>query len=408
MSLKEKSLFYHKHPEPGKLTVNPSKPSSTQEHLKLAYSPGVAEPVKEIMKDPLAVFDYTIKGELVGVVTDGSAVLGLGNVGPLASKPVMEGKALLFKRFGKLNAFDIEINADTMDDFIKTVVNIAPTFGGINLEDIKAPECFYIEKMLNEKLNIPVLHDDQHGTAIVIAAGLMNALEIQNKKLQDIQIVCLGAGAAGIASMNLLLHLGLPRQNLKLLDSKGVIHSEREDLNPYKKPFALKTQARTVQDALQDADVFIGVAGPNLLNADDLKKMAPDPIVFALSNPDPEIEPKIALAACKNLILATGRSDYPNQINNVLCFPYLFRGALDARASCINTAMQIAAVNAIRQLTHAPITEEVKTAYPDDATFEFGPYYILPKPTDSRLFDSVSKAVFQAAKDSGVSCKPKN
>lgn len=400
--LKQRALHYHANPTPGKLAVAVTKPTNNQDDLSLAYSPGVAEPVIAIANEPQDAYRYTSKGNLVAVMTNGTAVLGLGNVGALASKPVMEGKAVLFKRFANIDVFDIEVDAASPDDFIATAKSIAPTFGGINLEDIKAPECFEIEQILCEQLDIPVFHDDQHGTAIVIAAGLLNALELQDKKLEDAKIVCIGAGAAGIASMRLLVGMGANRDNMLLIDSQGVIHTGREDLNPYKFAFANKTDKRTLADALEGADVFIGLAKPDLLNAELLTSMADKPVIFALSNPDPEIKPELAKSVCDDLIIATGRSDYPNQVNNVLCFPYIFRGALDVKATCINQAMQIAAVEAIRGLTHEPVPEEVKESYPNVSDWSFGPDYILPKPTDPRLFERVSRAVANAAIASGV------
>ena len=402
---REQALEYHAGVRPGKIEVVPTKEAKTQKDLSLAYSPGVAIPCTEIKNNPADVFKYTAKGNLVGVITNGTAVLGLGNIGPLASKPVMEGKAVLFKRFADINVFDIEVDADDPQAFIDTVKNISPTFGGINLEDIKAPECFDIEKALINQLNIPVFHDDQHGTAIVVAAGLLNALELQQKKLSQARIVCIGAGAAGIASMRLLLALGAEKNNMLLLDSQGVIHSGRNDLNEYKHEFAHATDRRTLTDALVDADVFIGVAKADLLDAKLLKLMAPKPVIFALSNPDPEIRPELALSVCSDLIIATGRSDYPNQVNNVLCFPYIFRGALDVRATCINQAMHIAAVEAIRQLVHEPVPQEVKDNYPGVTDWDFGPQYIIPKPIDPRLRERVSIAVANAAIMSGVSRK---
>ncbi len=401
--LKKRALNYHALPTPGKLAVSLTKPTESQDDLSLAYTPGVAEPVLAIEKTPEDAYRYTAKGNLIAVMTNGTAVLGLGNVGALASKPVMEGKAVLFKRFADIDVFDIEMNAKNPQEFVSTAMCIAPTFGGINLEDIKAPECFEIEQSLTDQLDIPVFHDDQHGTAIVVAAGLLNALELQGKTLSEAKIVCIGAGAAGIASMRLLVALGADKANMLLLDSKGVIHSGREDLNPYKFAFATTSDARTLKEALVGADVFIGVAKPDLLTPELLKSMAPKAILFALSNPNPEIRPEIAREVRDDLILATGRSDYPNQVNNVLCFPYIFRGALDARATCINQAMQIAAVEAIRQLVHEPVPEEVKHNYPGVSDWEFGPEYILPKPIDPRLKASVSRAVYDAAVASGVS-----
>jgi len=400
--LKERALHYHEFPNPGKLSVNVSKSTQTQEDLSLAYSPGVAEPVLAIAENPNDVYRYTCKGNLIAVMTNGTAVLGLGDVGPLASKPVMEGKAVLFKQFAGIDVFDIEVDAKNPQDFISTAKRIAPTFGGINLEDIKAPECFEIERALIEQLDIPVFHDDQHGTAIVVAAGLLNALELQGKKLSEATIVCIGAGAAGIASMRLLVALGADKKNMLLLDTKGVIHTGRDDLNDYKFAFARNTDKRSLEDALVDADVFIGVAKPDLLNADLLKLMASNPIIFALSNPNPEIYPDAALRARPDVIIATGRSDYPNQVNNVLCFPYIFRGALDVRARCINQAMQIAAVESIRHLVHEPVPQSVKDSYPNVKDWRFGPNYILPKPTDPRLLERVPAAVAKAAIATGV------
>jgi malic enzyme len=401
--LKERALHYHEFPTPGKLGVHVTKPTNSQDDLSLAYTPGVAEPVIAIAENPEDAYRYTAKGNLIAIMTNGTAVLGIGDVGALASKPVMEGKAVLFKQFAGIDVFDIEIDAADPDDFINTAKNISPTFGGINLEDIKAPECFYIEKILMEQLNIPVFHDDQHGTAIVVAAGLLNALQLQQKKLSEARIVCIGAGAAGIASMNLLLALGAQKDNMLLLDSRGVIHSGRDDLNEYKMPFAHKTERRTLADAMVGADVFIGVARQDLLNANLLKCMAAKPVIFALSNPEPEIRPELALEVCKDLIIATGRSDYPNQVNNVLCFPYIFRGALDVRATCINQAMHIAAVEAIRQIVHEPVPQEVKNNYPGVTDWHFGANYIIPKPIDPRLRERVSKAVANAAIATGVS-----
>lgn len=404
-NLKQRALDYHELPKPGKLAIHVTKSTHSQDDLSLAYTPGVAEPVLAIAENPDDVYRYTAKGNLVAVMTNGTAVLGLGDVGALASKPVMEGKAVLFKQFADIDVFDMEIDAPDPQDFIATAKRIAPTFGGINLEDIKAPECFEIELALIEQLNIPVFHDDQHGTAIVVAAGLLNALELQNKKLSEAQIVCIGAGAAGIASMRLLVALGADKKNMLLLDSNGVIHAGREDLNAYKFAFARTTDKRTLADALVDADVFIGVAKADLLNADLLKLMAPNPVIFALSNPEPEIRPDKALQVRSDLIIATGRSDFPNQVNNVLCFPYIFRGALDVRASAINQAMQIAAVEAIRQLVHEPVPPAVKDNYPSVDNWDFGPNYILPKPTDPRLRERVPVAVAKAAIASGVSEK---
>ena len=399
--LKKEALDYHEFPNPGKIAIRATKPCTTQEELSLAYTPGVAEPVREIEADTNAAYRFTSKGNLVAVITDGTAVLGLGNVGALAGKPVMEGKGVLFKRFADIDVFDIEVDADNTTDFIDTVARIASGFGGINLEDIAAPRCFEIEQALIERLDIPVFHDDQHGTAIIICAGLLNALELKGKPLSEAHIVCLGAGAAGIASMRLLQKLGAKADNIFMIDRQGVIHSGRTDLNRYKQEFALETDRRTLADAMRGADVFIGVSGPDLVSEDMLASMSSQPIVFALSNPDPEISPSLAHKVRKDIIMATGRSDYPNQVNNVLGFPFIFRGALDVRARAINSEMQIAAVEGLRALAREPVLPEVLQAYHLDH-LEFGPDYIIPKPFDPRLMDFVPPAVAQAAVDSGV------
>ena len=399
--LKQAALDYHEHPIPGKLEIALTKSTESAHDLALAYSPGVAEPVREIAKDPENAYRYTAKGNLVAVISNGSAILGLGNLGPLASKPVMEGKCVLFKRFANIDAVDIEVEATDSLQFVQVAAAIGESFGGINLEDIKAPECFEIERLLSERLSIPVFHDDQHGTAIVTAAAMLNALEIQGKDIATARIVCLGAGAAAIACMRLLITLGAQRENLYMIDRKGVIHRGRDDLNQYKAMFAVDTEARTLADACEGADVFLGLSGANLLSEENLKRMAPNPVVFACSNPDPEIAPEVAMAARSDLIMATGRSDYPNQVNNVLCFPFIFRGALDARASTINDAMKVAAVNAIREIAKEPVPADVEAAY-EGAHFKFGPQYILPKPMDSRLLPRISEAVAQAARDTGV------
>ena len=403
--LKKAALEYHSSPRPGKLSVEITKPTVTARDLSLAYSPGVAEPVREIAKDPENAYKYTSKGNLVAVISDGSAILGLGDLGALASKPVMEGKGVLFKRFAGIDVFDIEVDAESPQAFIDTVVRIAPTFGGINLEDIKAPECFEIERVLKEQCNIPVFHDDQHGTAIIICAGLLNALELQDKKLEDVSLVCMGAGAAGVASIKLLVEMGAKMENIYMIDRKGVIHSGRNDLNQHKAAFANVTDKRTLADALTDADIFIGVSGANLLSPELLNKMAPNPIIFALANPDPEILPELAHQTRGDIIMATGRSDYPNQVNNVLGFPFIFRGALDVRASTINEEMKIAAVHAIRDLAKEPVPQVVMDAY-EGLNLEFGKDYIIPKPMDPRLITVVSHAVAKAAVDSGVAKNP--
>jgi malate dehydrogenase (oxaloacetate-decarboxylating)(NADP+) len=398
---RQRALDYHAYPIPGKISVGLTKPAETAGDLALAYSPGVAEPVREIAVDPANAYTYTGKGNLVAVISNGTAILGLGNLGPLASKPVMEGKALLFKRFANLDAIDIEVKHRTVAEFVDTVANIADTFGGINLEDIKAPECFEIEKALIERCNIPVFHDDQHGTAIVTAAGMLNALEIQGKQIENCVIVCLGAGAAAIACMELLIKCGAMREKIYMLDRKGVIHTRRDDLNEYKKLFANNTDKRTLDDVINDADLFVGVSGPNLLSPEQVGLMAEKPVIFACSNPDPEIRPEDAFSARSDVIMATGRSDYPNQVNNVLCFPFIFRGALDVRASTINDAMKVAAVEALRSLAKEPVPEAVLKAA-GVAQLAFGREYIIPKPMDARLLPKIARAVAQAAVASGV------
>lgn len=401
---KRRALEYHEFPVPGKISVTPTKPCATQSELALAYSPGVAEPVRAIAKNEQNVYRYTNKGNLVAVISDGTAVLGLGNTGALAAKPVLEGKAVLFKHFADVDVFDIEINANSTQEFIQTVINIAPTFGGINLEDIAAPICFEIEEALDKALDIPVFHDDQHGTAVIICAGLLNALKLQQKTLETARIVCLGAGAAGISSMKLLLDLGANPNNMVLVDRKGVIREDRDDLNEYKRALATKLDLHTLEDALQDADVFIGVSGGDLMTEDMLRSMAARPIVFALANPDPEIRPELAHSVRDDLIIATGRSDYPNQVNNVLGFPFIFRGALDVHACCINNDMLCAAVRALRDLAHVPVPKEVLDAYKLEH-LEFGPDYIIPKPLDPRLIKYIPVAVARAAVESGVARK---
>ncbi len=400
--LKTAALQYHARSPSGKTATALTKPCDTQDDLSLAYTPGVAAPVREIADDAECAYQYTNKGNLVAVVTDGSAVLGLGNVGALAGKPVMEGKAVLFKKFADIDVMDIEVDANSVDEFVQTVKNISPTFGGINLEDIAAPRCFEIEQALIESLNIPVFHDDQHGTAIIIAAGLLNALEITGREIEKAHIVCLGAGAAGIAAMRMLKSLGA--RKIYLVDRKGVVYNGRDGVNKYKQEFSRETSRRTLADAMQDADVFIGVSGPGLLKAEMLTSMADNPIVFALSNPDPEIDPELAHRIRDDIIMATGRSDYPNQVNNVLGFPFIFRGALDVRATCINTEMQIAAVKALAALTREPTPQSVIETYGVDK-LEFGPDYIIPKPFDPRLKDFVPQAVAEAAIDTGVAKK---
>lgn len=402
---KQAALDYHSDPKPGKIGIEITTSAETQGDLALAYSPGVAEPVRAIAENPEAAYDYTIKGNLVAVISNGTAILGLGNLGALASKPVMEGKALLFKRFANIDSIDIEVDSEDPDIFVDTVKNIAKTFGGINLEDIKAPECFDIELRLKALCDIPVFHDDQHGTAIVTAAGLINALEIQGKTLEQAKIVCLGAGSAAIAGMRLLISLGADRNNITMLDRQGVIYQGRDNINEYKAEFSRETDRRTLDDACVDADVFIGLSGSNLLTAESLLKMAPKPVIFACSNPDPEIAPALAHATRDDIIIATGRSDLPNQVNNVLGFPYIFRGALDVRSTAINEAMKVAAVHALKDLAREPVPEAVVAACGVDGLI-FGKEYIIPKPLDPRLLMAVSSAVARAAVETGVAQRP--
>ncbi|MBT0587708.1 malic enzyme-like NAD(P)-binding protein [Alteromonas oceanisediminis] len=398
---RQKALDYHAKPTPGKIKIELSKPATSVSDLALAYSPGVAEPVREIADDPELAYKYTAKGNMVAVISNGTAILGLGNLGPLASKPVMEGKALLFKHFAGIDSIDIEVKHRTTEEFINTVANIADTFGGINLEDIKAPECFEIEQALIQRCKIPVFHDDQHGTAIVTAAGMLNALDIQGKELNESVIVCLGAGAAAVACMELLIKCGAQREKIYMLDRKGVIHTRRDDLTPHKQLFANNTDKRTLEDVMDGADIFVGVSGPDLLPPETLALMAPNPIVFACSNPDPEIKPELAHEVRDDLIMATGRSDYPNQVNNVLCFPFIFRGALDVRASAINDEMKVAAVEAIREVSKMPVPDSVLKAS-NSTSLTFGKDYIIPKPMDPRLCSKIATTVAQAAIDSGV------
>jgi len=399
----DRALAYHNEGKPGKIDVSSHKKLDNDQDLSLAYSPGVAAPVREIMKDASKVNQYTIKGNLVAVITDGSAVLGLGNAGPLAAKPVMEGKAVLFKNFAGINVFDIELDTQDVDEIVNTIKNIAPTFGGINLEDISAPRCFEIEKRLIKELDIPVFHDDQHGTAIIVAAGLLNALEIQGKSIASAKIVLAGGGSAGIATLDLLLNLGFKKENMILVDRRGVVSKEQISIvNKYKAAFAVDTDKKTLEDALDGADVFIGVARGDLVSKKMVKSMADKPIIFALSNPDPEISPADVYDCRDDVLMATGRSDYPNQVNNVLGFPYIFRGALDANAKIINTEMKIAAVHALKDLTKLPVPKSVLDVY-QIKKLSFGKDYFIPKPFDPRLIELVPKAIFDAAVKSGVS-----
>lgn len=398
---RQAALDYHAKPVPGKIAIQLTKSAETAEDLSLAYSPGVAEPVREIAANPDNAYLYTGKSNLVAVISNGTAILGLGNLGPQASKPVMEGKALLFKRFAGIDAIDIEVKHTDNDDFIRTVANIADTFGGINLEDIKAPECFEIEARLRELCDIPVFHDDQHGTAIVTAAGLLNALEVQGKALADAKIVCMGAGAAAVACMDLLLVCGVTPANVFMIDRTGVIRSDRTNLTEQKRRFINDAGPTSLAEAIVGADVFLGVSSANVLTPDMVKAMADKPVIFACANPDPEIRPEVAKDARPDIIIGTGRSDYPNQVNNVLCFPFIFRGALDVRASTINNEMKRAAVEAIRGIVKEPVPDAVLKAA-GVKELHFGADYVLPKPMDPRLLSRVARAVALAAIESGV------
>jgi malate dehydrogenase (oxaloacetate-decarboxylating)(NADP+) len=401
--MEKEALHYHAKGRPGKIEVNPTKETATQKDLALAYSPGVASPCLAIEADPSKVYDYTTKGNLVAVISNGTAVLGLGDIGALASKPVMEGKAVLFKIFADIDVFDLELDTKNVDEFIRTVKILSPTFGGINLEDISAPDCFEIEERLKAELNIPIMHDDQHGTAIVSAAALLNALELTGKKIQNIKVVINGAGAAATSCASIYLALGVQRENLFMFDSKGLIHADRDNLDGRKKLFTNQNMpiTSTLEDVLVGADMFLGLSKADILNEAMLQSMAKDCIVFALANPNPEISYEKAMLARPDIIFATGRSDYPNQVNNVLGFPYIFRGALDVRATKINEAMKLAAVHALADLTKMPVPQEVIDIY-GGSPIKFGPTYILPKPFDNRLLKVVSNAVSKAAITSGV------
>ena len=399
--LMKEALAYHAEGGPGKIEIRPTKPDATQYDLSLAYSPGVAAPCLAIADDPAKAYDYTIKGNLVAVITNGTAVLGLGDIGPLAAKPVMEGKCMLFKHFSGINAFDIEIDTTDPEEFIAAVKRIAPTFGGINLEDIKAPECFEIERRLVEELDIPVMHDDQHGTAIIASAALINAMHLSGKRIDEAQIVVNGAGAAAIACARMFLALGARRDQITMCDSRGVVTTRRTDLNPVKREFATDRPVTTLREALVGADVFLGVSTAGVLDADMVRSMAGNPLVMALANADPEISYDEAKAARPDVIVATGRTDYPNQVNNVLGFPYIFRGALDVRARKINEAMKLAAAHALAELAREEVPAELTAAFGVDR-LEFGPDYLIPKLTDPRLLGRVAPAVARAAVESGV------
>ncbi len=401
--MKKAALEYHSMGRKGKIEVVPTKPCLTQWDLSLAYSPGVAEPCNEIEANPDLVYEYTNKGNLVGVISNGTAVLGLGNIGALAAKPVMEGKSVLFKRFAGIDAFDIEINTEDPDEVIKTVKYLEPTFGGINLEDIKAPECFYIEEELKKQTDIPVFHDDQHGTAIISGAGLLNACELVGKDISELMMTFNGAGASAIACAEFFISLGAKRENIIMCDSRGVIYKGRkENMNPRKQRFAVKTKSRTLKDAIKGADAFVGLSNGGAVTKGMVKSMAKKPIIFAMANPDPEISYPDAVSARKDVIMATGRSDYPNQVNNVLGFPFIFRGALDVRAKAINEAMKVAAAYSLADLAKEGADEEVARAY-GKTSFEFGPEYIVPKPFDPRVLVYESVAVAEAAMQTGVS-----
>ena len=404
--LHDRALAYHENPVPGKIKIEITKPAETADDLTLAYSPGVAEPVREIAKDPENAYRYTGKGNSVAIISNGTAILGLGNLGPLASKPVMEGKALLFKRFADINAIDIEVDNKSVEDFITTVECIANTFGGVNLEDIKAPECFEIERELIKRCKVPIFHDDQHGTAIVTTAGILNAVELQGKKIEDCKVVCVGAGAAGIACSDFLIKCGAKKENFFMVDRHGVIRSDRPQYNNGEKPrFINDAGPKTLKEAMENADVLLGVSGPGLIDDQEVIHMAKNAVIFACSNPDPEVDPEVVSKLRPDIIMGTGRSDYPNQINNVLCFPYLFRGALDVRATYINTEIMKAAMNALRNLAKELVPAEVVKAAQVDH-LEYGRDYLIPKPMDARLKEKLSSAVAKAAVDSGVAQIP--
>lgn len=403
----ENALYYHEHPKPGKIEVTPTKPLSNQVDLSLAYSPGVAAPCMEIYNNPAAASLYTARSNLVAVITNGTAVLGLGDIGPLASKPVMEGKGVLFKKFGGIDVFDIEVDAKDPDRFVDVVASLAPTFGGINLEDIKAPECFFIEKQLRERIDIPVFHDDQHGTAIITAAGLINALKVADKQIDQVKLVASGAGAAGIACLDMLVKMGMKHENIIVTDSKGVIYQGRtEGMDERKSRYATQSSARTLEEAIKGADIFLGVSRPGMLTQDMVCSMEGDrPIIFALANPVPEILPEEVKEVRPNAIIATGRSDYPNQVNNVLCFPYIFRGALDVGAKTINEEMKLACITALSELAMKRVSDDASKAYSGE-TAQFGPEYLIPRPFDPNLITAIPTAVAKAAMESGVATKP--
>ncbi len=402
----QEALQFHASGKPGKLEISPTKPLATQRDLALAYSPGVAVPVQAIAQNPADAYNYTSKGNMVAVVSNGTAILGLGNLGALAAKPVMEGKAALFKRFADIDAIDLLVDTEDVDAFINCVRYLAPSFGGINLEDVKAPDCFVIEEKLKALLDIPVFHDDQHGTAIVVAAGMLNGLKVVGKKIEDVKLVCAGAGAAALACLNLLLKIGMQRKNITVCDIEGVVYEGRKTLmDPYKAPFAQKTKARQLSEVIDGADIFLGLSAAGVLSREMVATMADKPIIFAMANPNPEITPEEVQSVRTDAVMATGRSDYPNQVNNVLCFPFIFRGALDVQATTINDAMKIAAAEAIAELARAEVPDQVMAAYHGERPM-FGPGYIIPAPFDPRLISHVPAAVAKAAMDSGVARKP--
>ena len=400
------SLAYHRRKPYGKLSVTPTKPMDDRDDLALAYTPGVAEPCRVIQKDPSQARELTARGNLIAVISNGTAVLGLGNIGALASKPVMEGKAVLFKKFANIDAFDIEINETDTDKLVEIIASLEPTFGGINLEDIKAPECFEIERRLKERMNIPVFHDDQHGTAVIVGAAILNGLELLEKSLKTVRLVVSGAGAAALACLDLLRELGLPREHIIVCDSKGVVHTDRDDIkDPYKKAYATKTTHRTLKDAIAGADIFLGLSAPNVLDEEMIASLAPRPLIMGLSNPDPEVRPETIMNVRQDAIIATGRSDFPNQVNNAICFPYIFRGALDVGATTINQEMKIACVHAIAKLAKAESSDLVSNAYGGEI-HRFGKDYIIPKPFDKRLYVELAYAVAEKAMETGVAERP--
>src|SRR5678815_4246195 len=405
-NLREEALAYHEFPTPGKLSVTPSKKLTNQHDLALAYSPGVAIACEEIAADPLAALRYTTRGNLIGVITNGTAVLGLGAIGPLAAKPVMEGKAVLFKKFAGIDVFDLEIDERDPEKLVDIIASLEPTFGGINLEDIKAPECFVVERKLRERCRIPVFHDDQHGTAITVCAAFINGLKVVGKDIADIRLVVSGAGAAALACLDLLVKLGLPKEHITVTDIKGVVYKGRkEEMDPDKAQYAIETEARTLGEVIAGADVFLGLSAGGVLKADMVAKMAARPLILALANPEPEILPALAKQAKPDVVMATGRSDYPNQVNNVLCFPFVFRGALDVGATTINTEMELAAIKAIASLAEAEQSDIVAIAY-GEQNLTFGPEYLIPRPFDPRLIGKIAPAVARAAMESGVAARP--